>query len=171
MEKIIRGKNVSIKLADANDINKVSPLIAKFRVELKAFNCHTTKEDIDAARKEFAFYINEKNPVYFCEMDGEYVGYLVCRIEKPTVWVESLFVLSEYRRLGIASALFDIAEETATFNGGDTLYNYVHPNNDAMISFLRSKGYNTLNLIEIRKQREGESTNEIITIRNNTFNY
>lgn len=44
-------------------------------------------------------------------------------------------------------------------------------NNDVMISFLKSKGYDVLNLIEIRKPYEKEDNKEIIQIKNNKFRY
>jgi hypothetical protein len=36
--------------------------------------------------------------------------------------------------------------------GGDTLYNWVLPNNYRSIPFLKKHGYDVLNLIEVRKR-------------------
>ena len=57
-------------------------------------------------------------------------------------------------------------------NGGeDTVYNYVHPNNDGVIAFLRSMGYSVLNLIEIRKPYAGETLTTTIPVGAETFDY
>ena len=80
-------------------------------------------------------------------------------------------VSSEFRRRGVASMLFEKAEEIAAEKGEETVYNYVHPNNERMIGFLRSKGYTVLNLIEIRKPYKGEKPSTTIHVENNEFDY
>lgn len=77
----------------------------------------------------------------FYHPDGEYAGYVVCRIDNEVVWLESIFVREEYRRRGVASALHSKAEEIAASYGNDTVYNCVHPNNHRMIAFLRKRSY------------------------------
>ena len=160
-----------IKQADISDLEKVAPLISKFRVELLGYKNIISDEDIESAKEEFIDYINAGYPIYIYEIDDDYVGYLVCRIDNDVVWVESLYVLPKYRRKGIATALYNTAEELAIKYGNETLYNYVHPNNDNIINFLAKRGYDVLNLIEIRKKRKDEELTEKINIRNNTFNY
>ena len=69
------------------------------------------------------------------------------------------------------AVLFEKAEETAAGMGEETVYNYVHPNNAGMISFLRSKGYTVLNLIEIRKPYTGEKLSTKVHVDNEEFDY
>ena len=162
---------MSIRITDSVDIDIAAPLIAKFRVELLGYKNTPAKEDIESAKKEFAEYIKAGYPIYLY-MDGdEPLGYMVCRVVDDCVWVESLFVLPAHRRRGIATKLFSAAEELAASRGGDNLYNFVHPNNDDMIRFLNKRGYNVLNLLEIRRRDEGEKITEQIKVRNNTFDY
>lgn len=87
------------------------------------------------------------------------------------VWVESIYVESDFRQQGIASILFDKAEEKAKELGGTTLYNWIHPNNHKMIQFLSSKGYNVLNLIEIRKPLENENLTTTIQVGDHHYWY
>ena len=162
---------MSIYRADMQDIDSVAPLIAKFRVELKSYKNTQADEDISAAKNEFAEYIDEGFPVFVYKDGSQCLGFLVCRVNSGVVWVESLYVLNEHRRKGIAALLFSEAEKLAASYGGDMVYNYVHPNNDGMISFLNKRGYNVLNLIEIRKKYENEEISEQIRIRNNLFEY
>ena len=116
-------------------------------------------------------YLAAGFPVFAATVDGEYAGYVVCRVDSEVVWVESIFVKEEYRRHGVATALHSKAEEIAASYGEETVYNYVHPNNHRMIAFLRKRGYTVLNLIEIRKPYAGEKTTQIIKVGENEFDY
>jgi len=165
------GKKVDIYKANMQDLDAISPLVAKFRVELRKFKEIESKENLELAKEELVEFINAKFPVFICKEGDVCVGYLVCRVQDSVVWVEHLYVLEEYRKKGIASALYGEAEVLNKNLGGDTLYNYVHPNNDAMIGFLNKKGYNVLNLIEVRKKYANEEIKEKIEIRNNFFEY
>jgi len=162
---------MGISKADISDSKGIAQLIAKFRVELGALKNIRSDENLEAAEEEFAGYIKSGYPIFIYKENDRYLGYLICRAEIPNVWVESLYVLKERRRNGIASALYNSAEQLAASFGEDTLYNYVHPNNDAMIAFLNKKGYHVLNLIEIRKKRLNEKTHDKIIIGNNVFDY
>ena len=55
--------------------------------------------------------------------------------------------------------------------GETTVFNYVHPNNEAIIAFLKSKGYSVLNLIEIRKPYAGETVTGKMRVGDNEFDY
>ena len=55
--------------------------------------------------------------------------------------------------------------------GEDTVYNYVHPNNEGMIRFLASKGYTVLNMIEIRKPYKDEKLTTTIHVEKEAFDY
>ena len=166
-----RGEMMGILRANEEDVDIVAPLIAKFRVELRLFKGIHSTEEIDSAKQEFIEDINAGYPIYIWKENAACLGYLVCRVDKPVVWVESLYVISNYRRKGIASALFEEAERLAASYGEDTVYNYVHPNNDSIIAFLRQRGYDVLNLIEIRKQHAGEVISSIISVGGNEFKY
>lgn len=161
-----------IRLAKINDEEKISWLIAQFRVELKQFKGIVSTLKIDQAKEEFKEYINAKYPIFVAENDDkELLGYLVCRIDGGAVWAESLFVSDSARRNGIASKLYKEAEKIAIELGSDTVFNWVHPNNDKIITFLSKMGYDVLNLIEIRKPWKNEILTQKICIGNHEYNY
>jgi len=162
---------MSVFNADITYLNNIALLIAKFRVEINSYKGIQKNENIEFAKEEFNEYLNAGYPVFVYKENDQCLGYLVCRIDNPVVWVESLYTLNEHRKKGIASALFDAAEQLAVSYGEETLYIYVHPNNDGMIAFCNRKGYNVLNLLEIRKKYETEQINEQIKVRNNIFCY
>ncbi|QSX06457.1 GNAT family N-acetyltransferase [Sedimentibacter sp. zth1] len=157
--------------ANINDTELVAPLIAKFRVELKKLKQIDSDENLEVAKEGFMEYINSNYPIYIALDENVCVGYLVCRVDKPNVWVESIYVVESFRRKEVASLMFEQAEKLAHSYGEETLYNYVHPNNDKMLKFLAKHGYDVLNLIEIRKKYTDEKTNMKINVNNFEFDY
>lgn len=152
-------------------IPEIAPLAAGFRVTLKAFRGITASPDESAGAAELKEYLDAGFPVFTARKEGVSCGYMVCRVEEPCVWVESIYVLPEYRRQGVAAALFRKAEELAASYGEDTVYNYVHPNNHGIIGFLKSRGYTVLNLIELRKPCAGEKLTRKIQVDENQFDF
>lgn len=158
-----------IEVRRAND--EFAEMVAQFRVELRSYKGVVSKPNLEAGREEIEDYLSARFPVFAALVDGEYAGYLVCRIDGGVVWVESLFVKTNFRRQGVATALHRKAEEISASLGGDTVYNYVHPNNHHMIEFLRKRGYTVLNLIEIRKPHKDETLTRQITVGEHAFDY
>lgn len=158
-----------IKITQVSDA--LAEMVALFRVELRSYKGIVSKTNIEAGREEMEEYLAAGFPVFAAIMDGEYAGYVVCRVDSQVVWVESIFVKEEYRHHGVATALHSKAEEIAATYGEDTVYNYVHPNNHRMIEFLRKRGYTVLNLIEIRKPYEGEQFTQTILVGDHYFDY
>ncbi len=155
-----------------DDQEKIVELIAQFRVELAKLRGYHREPNLKAARNELAEYQERHYPIFVAEGSAlEIIGYLVCRVDGDVVWVESLFVRSEYRRRGIGSSLYEKAEQLAQELGGDTLYNWVHPNNDRIIHFLRKRGYSVLNLIELRRTRPGEEIAQKVRVGKHEFDY
>ncbi|MBO4887189.1 MAG: GNAT family N-acetyltransferase [Firmicutes bacterium] len=156
---------------DKTTAEKVVPLIAAFRVILRSYKGIQAEPDYEWAKEEVLEFLEKGYPIYAAEQNNELVGYIVCRIEEPCLWVEHIFVCDRYRRQGVASLLFSKAEEIAESMGDDTVYNFVHPNNEGMISFLRSKGYTVLNMLEIRKPYRGERLVTTVHVNEQSFDY
>ena len=153
------------------DAERIAPLVAAFRVQLKSYKGIKSQLNIEAGREEILDFLNADYPVFAAEENDALVGYIVCRIDKPCLWVEHIYVQEDHRRKGIASMLFHKAEEIAASMGEDTVYNFVHPNNENMIQFLRSKGYTVLNMLEIRKPYAGEKLTTTIHVDQEAFDY
>jgi len=158
-----------IKITQVTD--ELAQLVALFRVELRSYKGIVSKPNIDAGREEMEEYLVAGFPVFAAVINGQYAGYVVCRVDSEVVWVESIFVKEEYRRQGVASALHNKAEEIAASYGEETVYNYVHPNNHRMIAFLRKRGYTVLNLVEIRKPYKNEKLTQTIQVCEHEFDY
>ena len=151
--------------------DRLAPLVAEFRVTLRSYKGIVSEPDPEEGREDLRFFQETGYPIFAAEEAGRLTGYIVCRIEGSLLWVEQIYVCKDCRRRGVASLLFAKAEELARSMGEETVFNYVHPNNDGMIAFLRSKGYTVLNLIEIRKPYPGEKLITEIRVNNQSFDY
>ncbi len=160
-----------IREAQPGDGEALVEMIAAFRVELALFRGEERAPDLGAARDELREFREKGFPIYVAELQGKPVGYLVCRVEDDVVWAEQLYVHPEYRRRGIGSALYAEAEALCERLGGDTVYNWIHPNNDAIISFLKRRGYTVLNLIELRRPWPGATPMRVIRVGDHEFDY
>ena len=134
---------VEILLKDAD---RIAPLVAAFRVQLKSYKGIIAQPNIEAGKEEIIEFLNSGFP-------------------------EHIYVRKDFRRKGAATMLFRKAEEIAASMGEDTVYNFVHPNNEGMIRFLASKGYTVLNMIEIRRPYKGEKLTTTIHVDAEAFDY
>ena len=163
---------MNVRSAQATDHDAIARLVAEFRVELASLHNRTRQPDLEDAKEELKGYRARNYPIFVAEGDGsEIVGYLVCRVGGDVVWAESLYVLPEFRRRGTGSALYGEAECLAKRLGGETVYSWVHPNNDKIIGLLKKRGYSVLNLIELRGPRPGEQTIGTIQVGQHEFDY
>ena len=156
---------------DKDNVYSLAYLTADFRKALSSLKGIKSETDVDEAVEELRYYLSKGYPIYAVSDNGRYIGYIVCRIEDDVVWLESIYVKPEYRRKGVGRMLFDKAEAIAKEHDNPTLYQYVHPNNDAMILFLSHMGYDVLNLIEIRKAYPEEENDTTYTIGEHTYRY
>jgi ribosomal protein S18 acetylase RimI-like enzyme len=163
---------MSIREYTMADREAIITLIAAFRVELALLRRRQRALDLAAATEELQDHLDRGFPIFIASGDtGGCIGYLVCRVDGNTVWAESLFVSPEYRRRGIGTTLYAAAERLARDRGSPTVYNWVHPNNDRIIAFLKERGYEVLNLIEVRRPTEGEQFQGTLRIADHDYKY
>lgn len=154
-----------------NNKHSIVNLVIEFRNYLSTLHDYEQNHEEISAKEEINLYLKNEYPIYAISKNGLMVAYAVLRIEDNVVWLESIFVREDYRNKGLGKILFEKGEEIAREYYNETLYNYVHPNNDLMINFLKSMGYDVLNLIEIRKAYTKEEFNKEYQIGNNIFKY
>ena len=166
-----RPSPVTVRRAEEGDGAALVPLLAGFRVALAALHGRTPSPDLEAARRELADYRARRYPIFVAEIEGQAVGLLVCRVDDDVVWAEALYVAPPYRRRGVAAALYAQAEALAARLGSPTVYNWVHPNNTAIIRFLKKRGYDVLNMVEVRRPLPGESLAGRVQVGPHEFAY
>ena len=162
---------MKIRKYQDGDAQQIINLIAEYRVFLSSLKSISKSIDLESAKDELDDYLSTRYSVYVAVEKTEIVGYIVCKIDQNVVWAESLFVKPSMRRKGIGSALYSEVESLVEKLDGETIFNWVHPNNNEIISFLEKRGYNVLNLIEIRKPWVGEVTTKEIKVDNHQFRY
>lgn len=121
------------------------------------------------AVREANGYFTENRRVFVYKIKNKMVGYSVLKIEDRVCWLDWLYVDPDHQGKGEASKLFDHAEEISLKLGNDQLYIWVHPDNHRMLKFLKKKGYDVLNLIEVKKKKP--STSRSISILGNELRY
>ncbi len=147
-------------------------LIAHYRVVLGKLKGIEGTIDLKNAKGELDYYKRKNYPIFVAIGDnGRVIGFVVCRVDDEVVWDEASYIIPEERRKGIGSLLFEKAEALAKKFGNDTVYNWVHPNNDASILMLKKRGYDVLNLIEIRRKLPDEKLTTTIKVGNHEFKY
>ena len=67
-----------LEIKQVNDA--LAEMVALFRVELRSYKGIVSKPNIEAGREEMEEYLSAKFPVYAALVDGEYAGYVVCRV-------------------------------------------------------------------------------------------
>jgi GNAT superfamily N-acetyltransferase len=162
---------MDIRIYQPEDTDQVISLIADYRVFLSGLKSISKTADLDAARNELEDYLGPRYPIFVATLDDEILGYLVCRVDQDVVWAESLFVKQSARRKGVGSALYLKAELLAKKLKGDTVYNWIHPNNAGIIQFLKKRGYDVLNLVEVRRPWSGEKNLSEIQVGESEFRY
>ena len=163
---------MNIRPVELEDHDSLIQLMAAFRVTMSRFRGSAPPPDLPAAERKILSYRLPEFRVFVAESeDGSLAAFMVCHIEAGRVSIEALFVLAEHRRQGVGSLLFDQAEYLALELGDEPISNWVHPNNDRYIAFLRSRGYHVLSLIELRKPSSGEGPLQQIKVGKNIFEY
>jgi GNAT superfamily N-acetyltransferase len=161
---------LNVRLAQERDRGSLIEAIDKFRQALARLRRRPPVSNPAAAEAELDDYISRGFPIYVAEMDKSVIiGYMVCRIDADVLWVESLFVEGAYRRQGVASRLYGEAERLAREIGGEAPYNWIDPDNDAIVQFLKKRGYDVLNLIELRRKRPDEELGSRIKVGDHEY--
>jgi len=154
------------------DQEQLIELVRRFRRSLSELRGSGSTPSRACAASELEEYQEKGFPIYVAEeKGGKLVGYLVCRVDGKTVWAESLFVVAESRRRGAGSALYSRAEELAEELGAKSVYNWVHPDNQPIVSFLKRRGYDVLNLIELRRAAPNEKPGRTVKVDSQEFRY
>ncbi len=99
------------------------------------------------------FYIkslkNNSGSILIAEMDDKSVGLIVAYINKlgyffthrQTLYIDDIYIVKNYRNMGIAQALIGAIEEYAKNNGVKRLDGRIYTYNEPMQRLLRKLGY------------------------------
>jgi GNAT superfamily N-acetyltransferase len=85
------------------------------------------------------------------EENGELVGFARVQFWDGAYFVREVFVAKPFRRHDIGSKLLAKCEELVRRKGETSIYLTVEPKHSVSLSFLIHNGYDTLNMLELRK--------------------
>lgn len=86
------------------------------------------------------FMINsEEFSVYFIFAENEIAGYLILQHKKP-LYVQSLYLFSEFQRKGIGRKTFEFIRENCRKEGTKKFYLGCHPENKNALAFYEKMG-------------------------------
>ena len=77
--------------------------------------------------------------VYFITAEGEKAGYLILQHKNP-LYVQSLYLLEDFRGKGIGRKVFEFIRKTAKENGIEKIYLGCHPENTKALGFYETMG-------------------------------
>ncbi len=160
MEKIIKIKTSSLEFLQ---------LVFEMKIIMNQLNRSEKIVMMSEAVNEAESYFTENRSVFVYKIKDKMVGYSVLKVEDRVCWLDWLYVDPDYQGKEVASKLFDHAEEFAMKLGNEQLYIWVHPDNHRMLKFLKKKGYDVLNLIEVKKEKS--VINSSISILGNELRY
>ena len=169
--KIISKHNYRLIRIDEDNAYGLAYLVQEFRKTLARFREQNYEGDVDDSMSELRYYLSKGYPIFAISDNGRYIAYAVCRIDGDVVWLESIYVRKEDRKKGVGKMLLQHAESIAKDYDNETLYFYVHPNNHEMLNFLKTNGYDVLNLIEIRKAYPEETFHKTYTLEDHEYKY
>ncbi|MBQ3486630.1 MAG: GNAT family N-acetyltransferase [Clostridia bacterium] len=140
----------------------MTALLAAFYAEHYALSeneaAAVTPERLTAAEEDLADWeAREDAALFFIEEDGKTAGLLfLARHGGTVVWIENLFIRPELRRRGIATRAVVLAEEIARRDmHAPAVSMDVIPQNLAAMRLYHALGYDTLQMITMRKPLQG----------------
>lgn len=124
-------------------------------------------ERLAAAEEDLDDWFQKDDAVLFIiEEDGAEAGLLLmARHGGSVVWIENLYVKREFRRRGIASRAIALAEEyAANVMKAPAINMDVIPQNQHALHLYHSLGYDTLQMITMRKPLNGETRKNTVRV-------
>ena len=105
------------------------------------------KESDQVARKS----LRGGSQVFLAQINKEPIGFVRLQFWEGAYFVREVFVKKPFRRSGVGSKLLASCEEFALKNGELSLFLTVEPKHTISIKYLIHNGYDTLNMLELRK--------------------
>ena len=114
------------------------------------------KEGDEVARES----LDSKSMIFVAENRGKLVGFARVQLWDGAYFVREVFVEKPFRRKGVGSKLLANCEEFALENGETSIYLTVEPKHSVSIEYLVRNGYDTLNMLELRKDLVVDGSSE-----------
>jgi ribosomal protein S18 acetylase RimI-like enzyme len=134
------------------DFHALSSLYRSFYNEMRERQGWTELKLDEKQAEETAKQSLDNNSVIFVALDHEkLIGFARVQLWDGAYFVREVFVEKPFRRKSVGSKLLAKCENLVQQNGETSIYLTVEPKHSASIEYLIHNGYDTLNMLELRK--------------------
>jgi GNAT superfamily N-acetyltransferase len=156
-----------------SDFAGLSALYQKFFTELRA----SQGWQVSAIKREDAEEITSQSVkrgswVFVAEDRGRLIGFSRVIAWEEAYFIREVYVEEPHRRRGMGSRLLAACEKLVQERGETSIFLTVEPKHSGSIEYLVSNGYDTLNMLELRKDlslRTAPKREDNIEILGHTF--
>jgi len=135
-----------------SDFNALSSLYRSFYNEMRERQGWTWLKLDEKQAEETAKQSLENNSCIFVALDHQQlVGFVRVQLWDGAYFVREVFVEKPFRRRNVGSRLLRKCENLVQQKGETSLYLTVEPKHAVSIKYLIHNGYDTLNMLELRK--------------------
>jgi GNAT superfamily N-acetyltransferase len=145
-------KNMRYREYQKRDFHALSSLYRSFYNEMREWQGWSKSKLDEKEAEETARESLDKNSVIFVAEDNQkLVGFARVQLWDGAYFVREVFVEKPFRRSGVGSKLLETCENLVRRKGETSVYLTVEPKHAVSIEYLIHNGYDTLNMLELRK--------------------
>lgn len=154
-----------IRKFKSSDFNDLARLYKDFFNEMREWQCWEQlklgeKEAVETAKES----LDRNSRIFVAENSGKLVGFVRVQFWDGAYFMREVFVARPFRREKVGSELLARCEDLVRKKGETSIYLTVEPKHSVSLNFLAHNGYDTLNMLELRKdlvhtdfpERQGE---------------
>jgi len=135
-----------------NDFDALALLYREFFNEMRKWQgWEQLNLDEEEAAKTARESLGRNSWVFVAEDYGKLVGFARVQFWDGAYFVREIFVAKPSRRQNVGSRLLTRCEDLVKEKGETSIYLSVEPKHSVSLRFLIQKGYDTLNMLELRK--------------------
>ncbi len=141
-----------IRLYRKSDLESLAGLYRDFYNEIRERQglkqlISNEKEALETAKGS----LRNNSCVFVAEDHGKLIGFARVQCWDGAYFVREVHVTKPFRRKGVGSQLLASCENAVRKNGETSIYLTVEPKHSVSLKFLIHNGYDTLNMLELRK--------------------
>jgi GNAT superfamily N-acetyltransferase len=144
---------VNIRAYQESDFKELAGLYRDFFNEMRDWQgWEQLKLDKKEATETAAESLGSNSRVFVAEDRKKLIGFARVQLWDGAYFVREVFVARPYRMTGVGTELLKTCEDWVRKEGETSIYLTVEPKHSVSLQFLIRNGYDTLNMLELRKE-------------------